>query len=75
MFPVTTVDRDQDAWNGDEEILGELDKDNRKLWDPNEFHGAPVGLQLVGRRFDDEKIVGITEYLIAKVGGSFEKFR
>ena len=75
VFPVTTIDRDQDAWHGDEEILGELDEDNRKLWDPKEFHGAPVGLQLVGRRFDDEKIVGITEYLIAKVGGSFEKFR
>lgn len=75
VFPVTTVDKDQDAWNGDEEILGELDQDNRKSWDPDEFHGTPVGLQLVGRRFDDEKIVGITEYLIAKVDGSFEKFK
>jgi Asp-tRNA(Asn)/Glu-tRNA(Gln) amidotransferase A subunit family amidase len=75
VFPVTTVDKDLDAWKGDEEILGELDQDNRKTWDPAEFHGTPAGLQLVGRRFDDEKIIGITEYLIAKVGGSFEKYK
>jgi amidase len=75
VFPVTTVDKDLDAWKGDEEILGELDQDNRKTWDPAEFHGTPAGLQLVGRRFDDEEIIGITEYLNAKVGGSFEKYK
>ena len=28
------------------------------------FEGMPIGLQIVGRRFDDEKIVAILEYLM-----------
>jgi Asp-tRNA(Asn)/Glu-tRNA(Gln) amidotransferase A subunit family amidase len=47
------------------------DEDNRKLWDPEEFHGAPVGLQLVGRRFEDEKILGVLEHIQAKIGLPF----
>jgi amidase len=68
VFPVSKVDKDVDAWNGDEQILGELDQENRELWDPEEFHGGPVGLQLVGRRFEDEKIVAILEYITEKIG-------
>lgn len=63
VFPVCKVDVEQDKWRGDEVSFGELDEENRKLWDPEEFHGAPVGLQLVGRRFEDEKIVGILEHI------------
>ena len=65
---IDRVDKEQDGWDGTEQSLGELDKDNRKLWDPEEFHGAPVGLQLVGRRFEDEKIVGILEHITGKIG-------
>ena len=68
VFPVCRVDKGQDNWSGKEQPLGELDEDNRKLWDPEEFHGAPVGLQLVGRRFEDEKIVGILEHITDKIG-------
>ncbi|KAF2994002.1 hypothetical protein E8E13_002387 [Curvularia kusanoi] len=74
VFPVTMVDKERDSWNSDGQILGDQDQDHRKLWDPDEFHGAPVGLQLVGRRFEDEKIVGIAEYIIAKAGLSIQKF-
>ncbi len=31
--------------------------------DPEIFDGCPIGLQIVGRRFDDERIVGIVKYL------------
>ncbi|KAJ4379204.1 hypothetical protein N0V86_005248 [Didymella sp. IMI 355093] len=68
VFPVCKVDKDADRWSGNEQILGELDQENRKLWDPEEFHGAPVGLQLVGRRFEDEKIVAILEHITDKIG-------
>ncbi|KAF3042086.1 hypothetical protein E8E12_000676 [Didymella heteroderae] len=68
VFPVSKVDKDGDEWNGDEQILGELDHENSELWDPEEFHGAPVSLQLVGRRFEDEKIVAILEYITDKIG-------
>ncbi|KAF3046200.1 hypothetical protein E8E11_008429 [Didymella keratinophila] len=68
VFPVFKVHKDVDAWNGDEQILGKLDQENKELWDPEEFHGAPVGLQLVGRRFEDERIVAILEHITDKVG-------
>lgn len=63
VFPVCKVDRKVDKWDHNEKALSGHDEDNRKLWDPEEFHGAPVGLQLVGRRFEDEKILGILDYI------------
>ena len=74
VFPVCKVKKEQDRWNDIEQTLGELDLENRNAWDPEEFHGAPVGLQLVGRRFEDEKIVHILEHITGKVGLPFEPF-
>lgn len=74
VFPVCKADKEQDTWSDAEQLLGELDKENRELWDPEEFNGVPVGLQLVGRRFEDEKIVGILEYIIDKIGPLVETF-
>lgn len=68
VFPVFKVEKDVDVWTGYEQILGELDQENRELWNPEEFHGAPVGLQIVGRRFEDEKIVAILEHITDKIG-------
>ena len=31
--------------------------------DPEVFHGLPISLQLVGRRFEDEKVLAILEYI------------
>ena len=42
------------------------------MWDVEEFHGVPVGLQLVGRRFEDEKILGILRCIKEKIGLPFE---
>ncbi|KAF9695031.1 hypothetical protein EKO04_006864 [Ascochyta lentis] len=71
VFPVCRVDKEHDRWEDGEQSLGELDEENRNLWDAEEFHGAPIGLQLVGRRFEDEKIVGILEHITDKIGSSF----
>lgn len=72
VFPVCKVDEEQDRWTDAGQLLGELDEENRHLWDPEEFHGVPVGLQLVGRRFEDEKIVSILEHISGKIGLPFE---
>jgi Asp-tRNA(Asn)/Glu-tRNA(Gln) amidotransferase A subunit family amidase len=32
--------------------------------DPNTFDGLPIGLQIVGRRFEDEKVIAILKYLL-----------
>lgn len=37
------------------------------LDDPEIYHGAPIGLQLFGRRLEEEKIITIAEYLSEKV--------
>lgn len=67
VFPVCKVDKEQDNWHDVGKALSGKDDENRKLWDPEEFHGAPVGLQLIGRRFQDEKILSILEYIEAKI--------
>jgi amidase len=74
VFPVCKVDKDRDTWVGEPELLSELDEENRKLWDPEEFHRSPVGLQLVGRRFEDEKILGILEHVTRAISLPFEAF-
>jgi len=33
--------------------------------DVDEFHGLPISLQLVGRRFEDEKVLAILEYILS----------
>lgn len=73
VFPVCKVDKDVDVgWEDDGEILSGKDEDNRKLWDPEVFDGVPVGLQLVGRRFEDEKVLAILEHIREKVTVPFE---
>jgi amidase len=67
VFPVCKVDRDIDRLEKGDTPMSGHDEYNRKLWDLEEFHGAPVGLQLVGRRFEDEKVLGILKHILAKV--------
>ncbi|EPS43680.1 hypothetical protein H072_2341 [Dactylellina haptotyla CBS 200.50] len=55
VFPVSKVDeRDNGVWNY--VPTGEQDKVNKKRWDVNAFMGAPISLQLVAKRFEDEKV-------------------
>jgi amidase len=74
VFPVCKVDKERDKWPGEQKMLSGLDEENRRLWDPEEFHGVPVGLQLVGRRFEDEKIIGILEHVVRVAGMPFDAF-
>lgn len=50
-----------------------VDEEHWKLYDAEEFHGVPVSLQPVGRRFEDEKVLAILEYITEKVGLPLEK--
>jgi amidase len=67
VFPVCTVDKRMDTLEANGKPLSGQDEDNRELWDPEEFDGSPVGLQLVGRRFEDEKILGILAHIKSSV--------
>lgn len=41
----------------------DLDKWNHGLYDPQLMDGLPVGLQIVGRRFEEEKVLGVANVL------------
>lgn len=72
-FPVCKVEKGVDSSSEQRrsKFFGDLDKENWKLWDPDTFTGMPVSLQIVGRRMDDEKIIGILEYMIERIGLPF----
>lgn len=57
IFPVTKADPELDPVDHEFRPIGPLDEENHKAYDnPKDFSGAPVSLQLVGRRYDDEKV-------------------
>ena len=58
VFPVTKVDPTVDVVDQDYKPINEKDKYNDQLWKsgPEKYKGAPVSLQLVGRRYEDEKV-------------------
>jgi len=57
--------RDHDVYPADFEPKNEDDDLTRKLHDPDSVHDVPVSLQLVGRRLEDEKILAMTERVVA----------
>ena len=58
VFPVTRVSLLSDPLSERREFLSEKDAENFELWksEPEKYRGAPVSLQLVGRRYEDEKV-------------------
>lgn len=38
------------------------------------YAGAPISLQLVGRRYEDEKVLEALEYIQEQIGLPFAKF-
>ncbi|KAE9373330.1 amidase [Stipitochalara longipes BDJ] len=65
VFPVGKVDKNIDILPNDFVALSGKDEENWALYDAAEFHGLPISLQLVGRRFEDEKVLGILEYILS----------
>ncbi|PYI14286.1 putative general amidase GmdA [Aspergillus violaceofuscus CBS 115571] len=63
VFPVTKVDRSVDGSHRPGVPLTEMDAEVQSDYDPDDCHGAPVALQLVGRRFEEEKVLGLVEYV------------
>jgi amidase len=58
-FPASTVSAELDHLPSTPyEPRNELDSFNWKLYDPKTMDGHPVGLQIVGRRFEEEKVLG-----------------
>lgn len=62
-FPVTQVDPAVDKVDEDYTPLNEKDEFFHKLYNPEVYKDAPVGLQLVGLRNEDEKVLEIARLI------------
>lgn len=56
-FPVTFADKMQDPRRPDFKPLSSLDQDIQEDYDPDFYDGAPVALQLIGERLQEEKVL------------------
>lgn len=74
VFPVGKVDKERDVQCKGFKPMTNVDEDHWKLYDAGEFDGLPISLQLVGRRFEDEKVLAILEYIKEKTGFPFVDF-
>ncbi|MCJ1430787.1 hypothetical protein MMC27_000137 [Xylographa pallens] len=74
VFPVSKVEAEVDIMEKGYKPMTDIDKENWKLYDPETFSGLPISLQLIGRRFEDEKIVAILEYIKQQIGLPFVEF-
>ncbi|KAK7515221.1 amidase family protein [Phyllosticta citriasiana] len=74
VFPVTFVDPAKDKRDEHYVPMNEKDKFNHELYSPEKYVGAPVSLQVIGRRNHDEKVMAALE-AIERAMGRDETFR
>ncbi|KAG6997797.1 mycophenolic acid synthesis protein B [Physcia stellaris] len=63
VFPVTKADKTIDEFNTDYQPLNEQDRKNWEAYDPEIYDGAPVGLQIVCRKWEEEKVWAIAKII------------
>lgn len=63
VIPVTTADKSIDLIDPNYTPLNDLDAKNWAWYDPEAYDGAPVGLQIVGRKYEEEKVWAIAKIL------------
>ncbi|EEH47555.1 uncharacterized protein PADG_03639 [Paracoccidioides brasiliensis Pb18] len=62
-IPITLADKAVDILELDYKPLNERDKKIHDEYDAEIFDGANVSLQLVGRRFQEERLISLAEYV------------
>jgi amidase len=45
--------------------LSDIDRENAALYDPEVYHGAPISVQIVARRLQEEKVLALGSVLEA----------
>jgi amidase len=68
VFPVTKVDQEKDQAEADYKPMNDQDEFNHKLYSPATYVNAPISLQLVGRRYEDEKTFEALEFIQEAIG-------
>ncbi|KAL8841132.1 MAG: hypothetical protein Q9176_003473 [Flavoplaca citrina] len=74
VFPVSKVDPEVDKVEEGYEPMNEKDAFNYRLYEPEVYRDAPVSLQLIGRRYEDEKVIDALDYIKAQIGLPFTTF-
>jgi len=68
VFPATFVDQKLDVKDTSYVPKNDQDRFNYELYEPEKYIDAPVGLQIVTRRFEDEKCMKILEAVEKAMG-------
>ena len=68
VFPASFVDLEKDKKEVGYQAMNEQDRWNYELYELEKYKGAPISLQVVGRRNMDEKVIAALE-LIEKAMG------
>ncbi len=56
-MPITRVDRKLDVLSPAFRPRNKIEADAYKGYDADDMHGLPVGVQIVGRRLEEEKVL------------------
>ena len=59
--PVTFADKNIDKKREGYKAMNEMDADVQAEYDPEAYHGAPVAVQVIGRRLSEERTLKIAE--------------
>ncbi|TFY56752.1 hypothetical protein EVJ58_g7443 [Rhodofomes roseus] len=73
VLPVTHVDRARDAL-GSFKPRNAIERGQYKMYDADKMHGLPVGVQVVGRRLQEEKVLAglkLVQGLLEEVGKAY----
>lgn len=68
VFPVTSVDQDLDKKDESYVPINDQDGFNYELYSPEKYVDAPISLQLVTRKWEDEKCMKILERVEKAMG-------
>lgn len=74
-MPVTHVDKEKDELSDDFDMseLNGIAQGAYKLYDAEAMHGLPVGVQVIGRRLEEEKVLAIMQRVEDALGS--DKFK
>ncbi|KAF2229619.1 putative glutamyl-tRNA amidotransferase subunit A [Viridothelium virens] len=73
VFPAIQADPEIDKADEGYISRNEQDEYNHKLYEPEEYRDAPVSLQLVARRYEDEKVMEALEIIRGTIDLPFSK--
>ncbi|KZT20926.1 amidase signature enzyme [Neolentinus lepideus HHB14362 ss-1] len=78
VLPVTHVDRELDILEKSFRSTNVIERGAYKHYNAEKMHGLPIGVQIVGRRLEEEKVLEgmkIVETLLKKEGNAYELLR